>query len=153
MARVEGEGAGVRWWGCALLVRGLKVGALGEEVLQADEIGVMASRGRMHESRLAVLRRRGGGATRGERWRRGAGQQGRRAATVEGEGAGGGWWGGAYLVCGLKLSAVGDEVLEAAELAVVVLAAPQDAISREHEGRPAVLRRRGGGATRGERRR
>eukprot|EP00964_Phaeocystis_antarctica_P017199 scaffold9492_cov33-Phaeocystis_antarctica.AAC.1 len=40
---------------------------------------------------------------------------------------------------GIQVGAVGDEVVEAVELAVV---------SRPHEGRPAELRRRGGGATR-----
>ena len=60
------------------------------------------------------------------------------------EGAGGGWRGGAHVVRGLKVGALGDEVLEAVELAVD---------SRLHEGRVAVLRRRGGGATRGKRRR
>ena len=42
-----------------------------------------------------------------------------------------------------KLGTLGDEVLEAVELAVA---------SRVQEGRPAALRRRGGGDTRGERR-
>ena len=72
------------------------------------------------------------GATGGEGGGRGA------------ERAGGGWRGGAHLVCGIHVGALGDEVLEAVELAVD---------SRLHEGRPAVLRRRGGGATRGQRRR
>eukprot|EP00964_Phaeocystis_antarctica_P072379 scaffold44241_cov30-Phaeocystis_antarctica.AAC.1 len=52
--------------------------------------------------------------------------------------------GGAHIIRGLKVGALGGEVLEAVELAVG---------SRLHEGRPAVLRRRGGGATRGQRRR
>jgi hypothetical protein len=76
-----------------------------------------------------------------------AGQRGRRAARAEGEGRrglGGGRRGGAHLGCGLKVGALGDEVLEAVELAVP---------SRPHEGRATVLRRRGGGATRRERRR
>eukprot|EP00964_Phaeocystis_antarctica_P112648 scaffold76785_cov35-Phaeocystis_antarctica.AAC.1 len=60
------------------------------------------------------------------------------------EGAGGGWQSDAHLVCGIHVGALGDEVLEAVELAVG---------SRLREGRPAVLRRRGGGATRGQRRR
>ena len=46
-------------------------------------------------------------------------------------GAGGGWRGGAHVVCGLKIGALGDEVLEAVELA-------ED--NRMHEGRDAVLR-------------
>ena len=63
-----------------------------------------------------------------------------------GQGGGGGaaGRGGAHVACGLKVGALGDEVLEAVEVAVA---------SRLHEGRVAVLRRRGGGATRGERRR
>eukprot|EP00964_Phaeocystis_antarctica_P073958 scaffold45427_cov54-Phaeocystis_antarctica.AAC.1 len=50
----------------------------------------------------------------------------------------------AHVVLGIHVGALGDEVLEAVELAVV---------SRRYEGREAVLRRRGGGAIRGERRR
>ena len=219
---MQGAGGGGGRGG-AHVVCGLKLGTLGDEVLEAVEL---AFESRPHEGRPAVLRRRGGGATRGERRRRGAGQQGRRAARAEGEGCrglegaaggaaltlsvasslaplatrcsrqsslplraahmravlpscggaaaaphavsgggeargsrgggrrgrrargGGGWGGGgrggAHLVCGLKLGTLGDEVLEAVELA---------SDSRPHEGRPAVLRRRGGGATRGERRR
>jgi hypothetical protein len=81
--------------------------------------------------------------TRVERRRRAGGW----CLEAEGEGPrglGGGWRGGAHVVCGVKLGTLGDEVLEAVEVAVV---------SRPHEGRPAELRRRGGGATRGERRR
>jgi len=81
----------------------------------------------------------GGGEGRGSR---GGGRRGRRAEGAEG--AGGGWRGGAHRAFGLKVGALGDEVLEAAEPAFD---------SRIHEGRAAVLRRRGGGATRGERRR
>ena len=60
------------------------------------------------------------------------------------EGGGGGWRGGAHIACGLKLGALGNEVLEAVELAE---------LSRMYEGRLAVLRRRGGGTIRCERRR
>ena len=60
-----------------------------------------------------------------------------RAAGGEGEGrgvkgAGGGWRGGAHIVFGLKVGALGDEVVEAVELAVP---------SRRHEGRESVLRK------------
>ena len=79
------------------------------------------------------------------------GREGGAAGAADGEGgwqgaegAGGGWQGGAHPVCGLKVGALGDEVLEAVELA---------GQSHPHEGRHAVLRRRGGGATRGEQRR
>ena len=50
----------------------------------------------------------------------------------------------AHIVLGIQVGALGDEVLEAVELA---------AQSRPNEGRVAFLRRRGGGATRGQRRR
>ena len=85
----EGEGRGAEggwgagWRGGAHLVCGVKLGTLGDEVLEAVEL---AKASRAQEGRRAVLRRRGGGATRGERRRRGAGQQGRRAARAEGEG-------------------------------------------------------------------
>ena len=54
------------------------------------------------------------------------------------KGAGGGWPGGAHVVCGLKLGALGDEVLEAAELA---------SDSRLHQGRNAPLRSARGGVS------
>ena len=65
----------------AHIVLGIHVGALGDEVLEAVELAVVS---RPHEGRVAVLRRRGGGAKRGERWRggrgsRGGGRQGQRA--------------------------------------------------------------------------
>ena len=42
-----------------------------------------------------------------------------RAVCVgEGKGGGGGWWGGAHLICGVHVGALGDETLEAIELAV-----------------------------------
>eukprot|EP00964_Phaeocystis_antarctica_P028639 scaffold16162_cov56-Phaeocystis_antarctica.AAC.1 len=67
---------------------GIQVGALGDEVLEAVELAVVS---RIREGRLAILRRRGGGATRGERRWRGRGREsggwrGRRAK-------GGGGWG------------------------------------------------------------
>jgi hypothetical protein len=68
----------------AHIALGIRVGALGDEVLEAAELAVAS---RLHEGRVAVLRRRGGGATRGQRRRRGAGHRGRRAARAEGEGA------------------------------------------------------------------
>ena len=122
-----------------LIFLGIHVGALaklaGDEAVEAVEL---AEHSRPHEGRDAVLWRRGRGATRGERPAGAAGGEG------GGRGSGGGWWGSTHLVRGLKVGAVGDEELEAVEIAVE---------SRLNEGRLAVLRRRGGGATRDERRR
>ena len=103
---------------CVHLVCGLKAGALGGEELDDVELAVAS---RPYEGRLAILRRRG--ATRGERWRRGAGQQGRRAARAEGERrrglGGGGWRGGADVVCGLELNPLLHEALEGGEVALL----------------------------------
>ena len=100
-------------------------------------------------SRRAVVPYCGGAAA--ARHAVSGGGEGGAAGAADGEGGGrgaevvgGGWLGGAHCGCGLKVGALGDEVLEADELAFA---------SRPHEGRHAVLRRRGGGATRGEQRR
>ena len=114
----EGAGGG-NGRGGAHLVCGLKVGTLGDEVLEAVEL---ASISRQHEGRPAVLRRRGGGATRGERRRRGAGAAGAAGGEGGGRGAegpvGGGWRGGAHLAFGLEVHPLLHEALEGGEVAI-----------------------------------
>ena len=88
----------------AHIVLGIQVGALGDEVLEAVELALGS---RLHEGRLAVLRRRGGGVTRGVS----GGAEGRAARVadserVEGEdggGCGSGWRGGAHPFCGFEV--------------------------------------------------
>ena len=82
----------------------------------------------------------GGEACGGQK---GGGRRGRRARGGE-RGLGGRWRGGAHVICGLKVGALGGEELEAVKLAVA---------RHQHEGCAAALRRRGGGGTRAERRR
>ena len=67
--------------------------------------------------------------------RRQAGRWCLKAAGEARRGLGGGWRGGAHVVCGLKVGTLGDEELEAVDLACS---------HRTHKGRPAVLC---GGAT------
>jgi hypothetical protein len=114
------EGAGGGWRGGAHVGCGLKAGAPGDEVLEAVELAVVS---RLHEGREAVLRRRGGGATRGERAGGGEGgaAAGRRAARAVGEvaeGAAGGSRGGAHLICGLEVHPLRHEALEGGEVAL-----------------------------------
>jgi len=90
-------------------------------VVEAVELAVSS---RIHEGRDAVLRRHGGGATRNEWPRRGwgdrrGGRRRRRARARVRRGGGGSWRVGAHIICGIHVGALGDEVLEAVELAFV----------------------------------
>ena len=110
------EGAGGGWRGGAHIVFGLKVGALGDEVVEAVELAVPSRR---HEGRESVLRKaRRRRHTRSAAAAR-AGQQG--AAGGEGggrgaEGAGGGWRGSAHAICGIHVHPRSHEALEGGEL-------------------------------------
>ena len=139
---------------------------VGPRLEQRLDAGSAAGDNRPVQRRVVVLPKRGGGPTPvGERrWRHGA--EGRRGAigAPPARGAGGQRHAAsraqpltltslaatsqhraaAHIVLGIQFGALGDEVLEAVELA---------GLSRIHERRAAGLWRRGGGATRGERRR
>ena len=93
--RAEGEGrkcAGRRLWqGGAHRACGLKVGAPGDEEVEAVELAVVRS---IHEGRATGLRRRGDGDTRGQRrWQEGRAGVAQGWPTVRavcvGEGTGG----------------------------------------------------------------